>query len=66
VPSGFFAGRRGALDRGAAGGSGSRLGVEFVVLGAGGRPGCCGINQISKLNRMANLGYWVRSSETAG
>ena len=26
--------------------------------------GGCGLNQISERNRMANLGYWVRSSAT--
>ena len=26
--------------------------------------GCCGINQINKEHPLANLGYWVRSSET--
>ena len=26
--------------------------------------GICGINQLNQLHRMANLGYWVRSSET--
>ena len=26
--------------------------------------GCCGLNQVSRLHRTANLGYWVRSSET--
>jgi RimJ/RimL family protein N-acetyltransferase len=36
---------------------------EFAILGEGGRfLGGCGINQISKANRFANLGYWVRTS----
>ena len=38
---------------------------EFVVLGDRGRfLGCCGLNEIDRGCRMANLGYWVRSSET--
>jgi RimJ/RimL family protein N-acetyltransferase len=36
---------------------------DFAVIDDQGRYcGGCGINQISKLNRFANLGYWVRSS----
>ena len=36
---------------------------EFAILGEGGRYlGGCGINQINPAYRMANLGYWVRSS----
>lgn len=36
---------------------------EFAVLDEGGRfLGGCGINQINKANRFANLGYWVRTS----
>ena len=26
--------------------------------------GACGINQINRIHRLGNLGYWVRSSET--
>ena len=38
---------------------------EFVVLNGDGRLlGCCGVNQINKGFRLANLGYWVRSSAT--
>lgn len=38
---------------------------EFVIAGAGDRVlGCCGVNQINRAYRNANLGYWVRSSET--
>lgn len=41
------------------------MAYEFVILDQGGRfLGGCGINQISKVNRFANLGYWVRTSET--
>ena len=36
---------------------------EFAVVDATGRyAGGCGLNQISGLNGVANLGYWVRSS----
>jgi RimJ/RimL family protein N-acetyltransferase len=36
---------------------------EFAIFDEGGRfLGGCGINQINKANRFANLGYWVRSS----
>ena len=38
---------------------------EFVIVGQQGRVlGCCGVNQISKDDRSANFGYWVRTSET--
>ncbi len=38
---------------------------EFVILDARGRLlGCCGLNQVNRSYRIANLGYWVRSSET--
>ena len=38
---------------------------EFLILGSQGRVlGCCGLNQINTAYRIANLGYWVRSSET--
>ena len=38
---------------------------EFVVEGAGGRLlGCCGLNQIDRGFRRANLGYWIRTSKT--
>ncbi len=38
---------------------------EFLVVGHdGGLLGCCGVNQINKGFRLANLGYWIRSSAT--
>lgn len=38
---------------------------EFVILDDDARIlGCCGINQINAGFRLANLGYWVRSSFT--
>lgn len=38
---------------------------EFVVVGCDGRLlGCCGVNQINKGFRLANLGYWIRTSAT--
>ena len=38
---------------------------EFLIVGARGRPlGVCGVNAINQENRFANLGYWVRTSET--
>ena len=38
---------------------------EFLVVGDdGGLLGCCGVNQINKGFRLANLGYWIRSSAT--
>ena len=37
---------------------------EFAIESIAGRYlGGCGINQIDPLNRRANLGYWVRTSE---
>jgi len=45
----------------AAGASGSEH--NFLVLDAGSQIlGTCGLNQIRPENRLANLGYWVRSS----
>ena len=39
------------------------LAHEFAILDHAGRfLGGCGINQINKANRFANLGYWVRTS----
>jgi RimJ/RimL family protein N-acetyltransferase len=35
---------------------------EFAIFDEGGFLGGCGINQINKANRFANLGYWVRTS----
>jgi ribosomal-protein-serine acetyltransferase len=35
---------------------------EFSIWSEGRYLGGCGINQISKANRFANLGYWVRAS----
>lgn len=38
---------------------------EFVVRDQDGRLlGCCGLNHIRHDDRFANLGYWVRTSET--
>jgi ribosomal-protein-serine acetyltransferase len=50
--------------------AGSRAAVQasgeehnFVITGSGGRfLGGCGLNQINRLHRFANLGYWVRTS----
>lgn len=38
------------------------LAYEFAIFSEGRFLGGCGINQISKANRFANLGYWVRAS----
>jgi len=36
---------------------------DFVMVDDGGRfLGACGLNQINRPNRFANLGYWVRTS----
>ncbi len=42
----------------------ARQGSEYAfgIWSEGRYLGGCGINQISKANRFANLGYWVRSS----
>lgn len=38
---------------------------SFVICGPdGGFLGGCGLNQINRVHRMANLGYWVRTSAT--
>ena len=38
---------------------------EFLIVGSDGRLlGCCGVNQVNKGFRLANLGYWIRSSAT--
>ena len=38
---------------------------EFAIVATEGRIlGGCGLNHLDALNRRANLGYWVRSSET--
>jgi RimJ/RimL family protein N-acetyltransferase len=38
---------------------------DFVIADASGRfLGACGLNQINRDHRFANLGYWVRSSDT--
>ena len=37
----------------------------FAIVGPDGRYlGGCGLNQINRLHRFGNLGYWVRSSAT--
>ena len=37
----------------------------FAIVGSDGRfLGGCGLNQINRLHRLANLGYWVRTSAT--
>lgn len=37
----------------------------FAIVGDDGRYlGGCGLNQVNRLHRFANLGYWVRSSAT--
>jgi RimJ/RimL family protein N-acetyltransferase len=37
---------------------------NFAIVDADGRiAGVCGINAINRENRLANLGYWVRSSQ---
>lgn len=38
------------------------LAYEFAIFSEGRFLGGCGINQINKANRFANLGYWVRAS----
>ncbi len=49
--------RRGAAEAGDA--------YEFVISDAeGGLLGCCGVNTVNRENRFANLGYWVRTSQT--
>lgn len=41
------------------------LEYHFVIAGEGDRfLGGCGINQINRVHRFGNLGYWVRSSAT--
>jgi RimJ/RimL family protein N-acetyltransferase len=38
----------------------------FAIVGPDGRYlGGCGLNQMNRLHRFANLGYWVRSSATS-
>lgn len=37
---------------------------EFVITRGDRLLGACGINAVNPLYRMANLGYWVRTSET--
>ena len=42
----------------------ARTAYEFVILSQDGRfLGGCGLTQVDALNRRANLGYWVRTSE---
>jgi len=37
----------------------------FAIVGTDGRfLGGCGVNQINRLHRFGNLGYWVRTSAT--
>ena len=41
------------------------IAYEFAIVSTGGRClGGCGLNQIDRQNRRANLGYWVRTSAT--
>lgn len=36
---------------------------EFAIVSSdGGYLGACGLNQVDKVNRRANLGYWVRTT----
>jgi RimJ/RimL family protein N-acetyltransferase len=45
--------------------SSSNAGFEFVISDGRSRfLGACGLNHILEPHRMANLGYWVRSSES--
>jgi ribosomal-protein-serine acetyltransferase len=38
---------------------------HFVIVGASGELlGGCGVNQINRIHRFGNLGYWVRTSAT--
>lgn len=37
---------------------------DFAIIADGGYAGGCGINHIDWMDRVANLGYWVRSSLT--
>ena len=38
---------------------------QFVIVSPSGRfAGGCGIDLIDRINRRANLGYWIRSTET--
>lgn len=39
------------------------LEFQFAIWREGRYLGGCGINQINRANRFANLGYWVRASE---
>jgi len=40
-----------------------RTEFQFVITGENDRfLGCCGLNHINEAHRLANLGYWVRSS----
>ena len=37
----------------------------FAIVGAEGRfLGACGINQINRIQKFGNLGYWIRTSAT--
>jgi RimJ/RimL family protein N-acetyltransferase len=42
----------------------SREEFNFAIITGGQIAGVCGINAINRENRLANLGYWVRSSQT--
>jgi RimJ/RimL family protein N-acetyltransferase len=38
---------------------------DFVIVDESGRfLGACGVNQINRVHRFGNLGYWVRTSAT--
>jgi ribosomal-protein-serine acetyltransferase len=40
-----------------------RTEFQFVIIDESGRfLGCCGLNHINEAHRLANLGYWVRTS----
>jgi RimJ/RimL family protein N-acetyltransferase len=41
------------------------IAFEFAIVATNGRYlGGCGLNQVDKINKRANLSYWVRSSVT--
>lgn len=43
-----------------------RTAFEFAICGADDEfLGCCGLNQLRPVGRVANFGYWVRTSQTS-